>query len=391
MSTLNDAKLTLIPSGYKSTKVYSVKPTNGDGDFTFARNGDASRLNPGLNIEQVSSNVPRINHYSGGCPSLLLENEAQNLITYSEDFSQWTNYSQGTGSSVIITQNNSISPDGQNNGTRIQCALNSGNTTSDRSYIKLGGFSGTPFDCTKSLYVKNNLNVEQTFFIGVNSVADRVTLQVSNEWQRLSVEGGVLNTEFRIGIIGDSLNSDSIDIDIFGCQLETGNLSSYIKSNTGSPTTRQKDQCYDAGNSDLFNITEGSYFIDIKPFSNSSFYNISLSDGSANNRISWQFQNNNTQVRVRIVSGSTPVMNEPESVNFGSRNKLCLTFKDNEFKTYINGSLVNTQTSGNIPTSLDRLSFAVYNATGNFFEGEVYSVKIYDYLLTETQAIELTT
>jgi len=35
--------LALIPSGYKATKVYSVLPNDGDGDFTFARTGEATR------------------------------------------------------------------------------------------------------------------------------------------------------------------------------------------------------------------------------------------------------------------------------------------------------------------------------------------------------------
>tara|TARA_R100001460_G_scaffold2014_1_gene6907 strand:- start:59 stop:1192 length:1134 start_codon:yes stop_codon:yes gene_type:complete len=377
MSTLNDAKFTLIPSGYKSTKVYSVKPTNGDGDFTFSRNGDASRLNPGLNIEQVSANVPRINHYSGGCPSLLLENEAQNLITYSEDFSQWT-----TNDNAVVIDNNAISPDGNLNASLFTFD----GTTNGRVEISTTVTNGSTL--IYSIYLKNNnLSDTSQVWIGLDTTSQGEYVTITNEWQRFTTTQ-TANSSTELPMVK---TDETGSIYAWGAQLEINNLTSYIKSNTGSPTTRQKDQCYDAGNSDLFNITEGSYFIDIKPFSNSSFYNISLSDGSANNRISWQFQNNNTQVRVRIVSGSTPVMNEPESVNFGSRNKLCLTFKDNEFKTYINGSLVNTQTSGNIPTSLDRLSFAVYNTTGNFFEGEVYSVKIYDYLLTETQAIELTT
>ena len=36
MSLADEAKLLLIPSGYKSGKVYSVFPTSGNGDFTFS-------------------------------------------------------------------------------------------------------------------------------------------------------------------------------------------------------------------------------------------------------------------------------------------------------------------------------------------------------------------
>jgi hypothetical protein len=37
MSLFEDASLVMIPSGYKASKVYSIKPTNGDGDFTFLK------------------------------------------------------------------------------------------------------------------------------------------------------------------------------------------------------------------------------------------------------------------------------------------------------------------------------------------------------------------
>ena len=79
MSLANDAKLLLIPSGYKSGKVYSVFPTSGDGDFSFSRYGNASRINEGGYIETEVSNVPRIDHFGGECPSLLLEPFRQNL------------------------------------------------------------------------------------------------------------------------------------------------------------------------------------------------------------------------------------------------------------------------------------------------------------------------
>ena len=38
-------KLALIPSAYKASKVYSPLPINGDGDFTFTRNTEATRVN----------------------------------------------------------------------------------------------------------------------------------------------------------------------------------------------------------------------------------------------------------------------------------------------------------------------------------------------------------
>ena len=73
MSNIYDkSSLVLIPSGTKTGKVFSQKPVSGDGDFTFTRASAATRVNADGNIEK----------------------ETQNLITYSNDFSNshWAKY-----------------------------------------------------------------------------------------------------------------------------------------------------------------------------------------------------------------------------------------------------------------------------------------------------------
>lgn len=58
MSYFDDASLVMIPSGYKTSKVYSVKPTDGTGDLTFSRSNDtATRVGPDGLIEKVRTNL----------------------------------------------------------------------------------------------------------------------------------------------------------------------------------------------------------------------------------------------------------------------------------------------------------------------------------------------
>jgi hypothetical protein len=70
MSIYDKASLVLIPSGTKTSKVYSQKPVNGDGDFIFSRSTAATRVNADGNIEK----------------------ETQNLALQSNSFNNWTNY-----------------------------------------------------------------------------------------------------------------------------------------------------------------------------------------------------------------------------------------------------------------------------------------------------------
>jgi hypothetical protein len=85
MSLFDDASLVLTPNGVKSGKVYSIKPTDGVGDFDFTRASSATRVNSDGLIETVSTGVPRLNYPPlGGCPSLLLEPQSTNLYLNSE-------------------------------------------------------------------------------------------------------------------------------------------------------------------------------------------------------------------------------------------------------------------------------------------------------------------
>ena len=58
MSFYSDASLVMIPSGYKTSKVYSAVPTDGAGDLSFTRTADtATRVGPDGLIEKVRTNL----------------------------------------------------------------------------------------------------------------------------------------------------------------------------------------------------------------------------------------------------------------------------------------------------------------------------------------------
>ena len=57
MSIYDKASLVLIPSGTKTSKVYSQVPVSGDGDFTFSRSTAATRVNADGFIEKETQNL----------------------------------------------------------------------------------------------------------------------------------------------------------------------------------------------------------------------------------------------------------------------------------------------------------------------------------------------
>lgn len=81
MSLLTKASLVLTPNAIKSNKVYSIIPSNGNGDLTFTRDTVATQINSLGNVENVLTTIPRLNYDSvGDCPSLLLEPQRMNRL-----------------------------------------------------------------------------------------------------------------------------------------------------------------------------------------------------------------------------------------------------------------------------------------------------------------------
>ncbi len=80
MANLFDsASLLLVASAFKSAKAYSVIPTDGDGDFTFARAATSSRTkSDGTTETGIANNVPALHYGTAGdpetCPSFRVEN-----------------------------------------------------------------------------------------------------------------------------------------------------------------------------------------------------------------------------------------------------------------------------------------------------------------------------
>ena len=124
MSIYDKASLVLIPSGTKTSKVYSQKPTNGDGDFTFSRSTAATRVNASGNIEK----------------------ETQNLLLQSNGFS----------TSPFTTSNTSVTG-GQAgyDGTNNAWSLTSNGTNGFENLHQIISFSGV---YTISVYAKQGSN-----------------------------------------------------------------------------------------------------------------------------------------------------------------------------------------------------------------------------------------
>lgn len=75
----SNASYIISPNGYKTSKIYALKPENGSGDLDMIRKTTATRINEYGVREVVSANKVRID-YSNGKPCFLIEPQRTNLV-----------------------------------------------------------------------------------------------------------------------------------------------------------------------------------------------------------------------------------------------------------------------------------------------------------------------
>ena len=361
---------------------------------------------------ETFTDVPRLDWYNSNCPSLLLEPQRTNLVVKSETLTNTGNASTGWnsatfGSGTISVDSGFISPTGELNAYKFTIG---GVATGNNGCLHVhDDYLGTRFisagDYSISVWLKGEVGgeivpVDFRSRTSAGETGDEFTL--TTEWKLYTVtvnKASASNTTggFQFRFYNRSDISDQVFY-AFGCQIEQAPYSSsYIKADNGSTVTRLKDECLNGGDSDLFDITEGTFFADITPYDNEGANTtyILLSDGSTLNRIIFIFYGNLNQVRFFLssnASGSTVnYLSHYQSISFNQKNKLAFTFKKDELKCYANGSLVHTISSALVPINLESLDFSTSAQNSSFFEGKVHDTRVYDRVLTEAEAIELTT
>ena len=405
MSLANEASLLLIPSGYKSGIVYSVFPTDGDGDFTFSRGSDGTRKGAGGLIETMSSNIPRLDYLNSDCPSLLLEPLRTNIVYPNTSLS---GYSILNG---VKSDNVTISPDGENNGSLVQ-SNGSGTCVIYRSF---GTSTNTIYNI--SVFLKkgnyNNIRLQEGFTnsrmvvnlsngteVSSNNATNKKIEDYGNGWYRVSFNytshSSTSSAQYSVYIDGSTASGNTFYT--FGGQIEQGSYStSYIKTTSGT-VTRQKDFIDGAGSSSLFNSLESTFFVKMASFLNAQTNSngIELADISGQNRITLQYDTINNQIRcdVRVLNSAQAIITT-QSFDITNFNKMAITYKLNEVKFYVNGQLISTGTNVNLfaPNTLTEVRSTIAGISGDAYnlQAKIKDLRVYNRALTQSEAIELTT
>jgi len=411
MSLLTQASLVLTPNAVKTSKLYSIIPSNGNGDMTVVRATTATRVNSLGLIESVASNVPRLNYdVAGGCPSILVEPQRTNLDTTSQTFSSWTlNNSGGVTTASVIATN----PYGF---ATVQKVIPSAVLGQHRPFVSVNYSANGRIWVIAKADGYNFLSLGDGGAVAGSSIIFNLSngtisgsqsgyipsiTPLGNGWYQCSI-----NTVF-IGLTGkwviirnnnttaDYVGDGTSGVLIAHKQLEVGEYNTSSILTNGGTVTRNTDVISKTGISDLIGQTEGTIYAEIKVnklIGTASRYIFHISDGTANNRIYMAFSGASSNVlRGRIFSGGTLqcTINTSEITTTGTY-KLALAYKNNDIVFYVNGVQIGTDTSATIPTC-SRVDLGQNYAGASQLGDGISNANIFKTRLSNSELAQLTT
>lgn len=397
----------LVPSGYKSSKIYSILPVDGSGDLTFARTSESTRVAENGLIQSTASGLPTMDWLNSDCPSFKMENLSTNYQFNSQDFraSNWV------ASNVDVTGNITADPKGIENADElipnttntfhhiqdVTTGFNQGALITYSLFVKKAGFSqvellladgAAPFGTFGQ--VKFDLDTLQTFGTTIGSFKYQ---DYGNGWYRLAITGNALSNNGAIvraaafKLESQTFAGNGVDgLFVWGAQVEANPVaSSYIYTTSGSVT-----RSTDVVNPKTLGINKvkGTVFLDLKA-SDVGYQSFIKLIGGPYNRIDFVFDSSK-RLNISIGNGPAPPFYSYQYVHNQERFRFAVRWNNGTYSVFINGVNVGNFTTSSVFTSLNQLAFNQGSGLLNFV-GDVYEVGIYTENLTDAEIIKLTT
>jgi hypothetical protein len=403
-------KLALIPSAYKTSKIYTQLPNSSDGDFTFARASTHSRINKQGLIETLTTNVPVLD-FNEGCPSFLFGESSTNILTYSEFLSNVL-----TGGTMSITAAATTAPDGRINASQI---VSSASTTTQTKFASVSASASS--DYSISVFLKYNgyqwvrlshddgTNTEGTYFDLLNGVLGTVespldaNIEKFNDgWYRCSISlttvAGATNERIQISL-ADGNNGSSLltgdgvtGVYCWGGQIEQKNSATqYIRTVSASAASRALSSMTTSPT--VINSQNGTIFLEIAAYANSGTdREIRLSNGSSTDYLSIYFGATDDTIYLKAYMNSVNELTaQSYSIDDVTRfNKIAISYEDAgsdrlKFNIMINGIAQSSSTtlaswSNSKLDTIETVSFI----------GKIRNLQYYDRALTTSEKTILT-
>ena len=420
--TATKPSLVIVPARFKSGTLYSQIPSS-NADFTVTRNTEARRFNSAGLIESVASGIPRLDYYTSGgvtgCPALLVEPSAQNLILQSQFGAGWF---AAASAQVTVNTTGTLDPLGTNTAARLFCrAAPSGsaeqgffrtgvNLSSGVHTISVFAKKANNFDWIRLTFLEaGGVALHNAYFnllsgtVGTVSSGSTATIQnYGNGWYRIMQSRSIVsgtNCGIRVNLASAN-NTASVTVDgdsgsyIWGAQVETGSVAtSYIPTTTGSVTRAADVISVSGAVSGSIGQTEGTIYaeVDLRNIADTKTI-IQSDDGTADNRLILFVGTAPNRIQfLTVASGTNSVVSGSIATGI---NKIAASYFSGSVQLYLNGSFLASGTPTAFPTvtrnnfSLGtRISAGVYGAQ---FNDRIRAAALYTTRLTNAELATLT-
>lgn len=340
------------------------------------------------------SGLPRLD-YSGGasCPSLLLEPQRTNLVTFSEQI----NDASWNKNSCTISANSSTSPDGYlgadkfipNNAAsganfqKVNFGASGSTAYSYSVFLKAAGFTSVEVGLigrspayNGGAFAQVNLTtgaITSTYLDGTWTSATSKIEAFNNGWYQVSVSGVSPSgtTGLTPAVISLSTGNGTDGFFVWGAQVEAGAYkTSYIGPTYSSAVTRVADAASKTGISSLIGQTEGTLFYEFDIQNLSAQDNdpiiISAKDSGGTDNIYIQTRADGGVRGIYYAGGGVEgFTNSGAGYLSDGSHKIALGYKANDFVLYIDGVQVDADTSGATSGSFDEMYLGYYNTSFN--------------------------
>jgi hypothetical protein len=383
--------------------------TTGNDVVTYTGDGTSGVFLWGAQLEQASTvgeyipttsainSAPRFDHNptTGESLGLLVEDQRANLLSYSEDTSQWL-----TPTNITLSQNQTTAPDGASTadqyletaatGLHVQDGMPFTFVTSTAYtysvFVKsIGGRNfeiGYPPTTFTNRFARFNLSGSGS--VQGSDAGVTASIQAyANGWYRCSatntcasgasarISNFVNNDSFARSYAGDVTKG----LFIWGAQLEAGAFpTSYIPTTTAAATRSADVASITGANfSSWYRQNEGTVFAESSSFSNLSGSRVvsAIDDGSMSNRFQITFASGYTPNFAAVSAGTVSADLYASAPAQGFNTRFCTTYGVNDFVLSSNGGNSVTDTSGALPISVSTARLGVFQNNTGYLNGTI--------------------
>jgi hypothetical protein len=436
--------LEIVPAKYNTSTntLLSQIPIDGTGDFTVSRTtspvtGQSTRVNALGQIELVADNVPRLDYpIGGGCPALLVEPSAQNVIVQSQNWlaSGWRSDATANVTTVSSTTGtldpsgtytaNAISPT-SGSATHLKVgndgssSFTSGTIYTQSGFFKQGtGNAGRYIQLTypaarfiQEGYANFDLQLGTVAVVSGTSADTNRAASIENYgngWYRCRFTATCNNTgtgngfsAILITASGDtrapSFAGTTTDVLYgWGAQTETGSVATSYIPTTTQATTRGAEVIRKTGITSLLGQSEGTVYFEVEVTDearNKWFCSIDSVAGSfiqmyitPTRTIAVQIQNSSSVVMAQLTSSALTVGYHKIAFAYNTATNGCIMYIDG----VQNPVATRTVVAPGLP-AFSNMSFGTYfSTTSDTLKAHVRAGAVYPNRLTNAELAFIT-